>query len=227
MLRVTICIVLLVSAFVTAREQKPSSPVQDSAPAKLPVIRLQDGSISGLGPIYSHGTGFWIAATDSAAILASAEELKDVFAVAIAIRNTSKEAFTFDPSEVKAFDIISGKYLNVIPASKLANKMRSPNAWGRFAQGFSRGAALANQDSSQQSTTTLSGDFSGQTYSGVLFRGTFDATAVKQESTCNAACVQARTNLLASFAEQDVRRVQKADAVETLGLAKETLAPMG
>src|SRR5882762_3266124 len=164
--RVTMCIVLLVSSLVAAQEQKPSEPVRDTAPPKLPVIRLQDGSISGLGPIYSHGTGFWVAATEMTAILASAEELDNVFAVAIAIRNTSKGTFTFDPSEVKAFDIISGKYLTYIPASTLANKIRSPNAWGRFAQGFSRGAALASQDSSQQSTTNLSGDFKGQTYSG-------------------------------------------------------------
>jgi hypothetical protein len=199
--------------------------VQHSPPPKLPVIRLADGSISGLGPIYSHGTGFWIAATDKTAILASGEDLEDVFAVAIGIQNTSDTIFTFDPSEMKAFDIIAGKYLTYIPASTLAKKIRRPNAWVRFGQGFARGAALASQENYQQDSSKVAGDFNGQTYSGTEFRGTFDATVTTEHSVCDAACVQARTNLLARFAEEDQRRAQRADAVEAFGLGKETLAP--
>lgn len=199
--------------------------VQQSPPPKLPVIRLDDGSISGLGPIYSHGTGFWIAATDETAILASGEELGGVFAVAISIQNTSDTLFTFDPSEVKAFDLVANKYLTYIPPSTLAKKTRRPTAWARFGQGFARGAALASQESHQQDSSNVNGNFSGQTNSGTEFRGTFDATVTTERSVCDAACVQARTNLLARFAEEDQRRAQRADAVEALGLSKETLAP--
>jgi hypothetical protein len=71
----------------------------------------------------------------------------------------------------------------------------------------------------------VSGDFSGQTYSGVEFRGTFDANVTTERSICDAACVQARANLLARFAEEDQRRAQRADTVESLGFGKETLAP--
>jgi hypothetical protein len=123
-----------------------TSGQQTCPPPKLPVVRLDDGSISGLGPIYSHGTGFWIAATDKTAILASGEDSGDVFAVAIAIQNTSDTMFTFDPSEVKAFDLVAKKYLTYIPPSTLARKMRRPSAFARFGQGFARGAALASQE---------------------------------------------------------------------------------
>ncbi len=198
---------------------------QQNSPPKLPVIRLDDGSISGLGPIYSHGTGFWIAATDKTAILASGEDLGDVFAVAIGIQNTSDTLFTFDPAEVKAFDLVAGKYLTYIPPATLARKIGRPSAWARFAQGFARGAALASQESYQQESSKVSGDFNGQTYSGVDFRGTFDATVTTGRMVCDATCVQARTNLLAQFAEEDRRRAQRADAMESLGLGKETLAP--
>jgi hypothetical protein len=198
---------------------------QQSLPPKLPVIRLDDGSISGLGPIYSHGTGFWIAATDKTAILASGEDLGNVFAIAIGIQNSSDTMFTFDPSEVKAFDLVAKKYLTYIPPSSLARKMLRPNAFARFAQGFARGAALASQESSERESSRVSGDFNGQTYSGVEFRGTFDANVTTERSVCDAACVQARANLLARFAEEDQRRAQRADAVASFGLGKETLAP--
>lgn len=198
---------------------------QSSPPPKLPIIRLADGSISGLGPIYSHGTGFWIAATDKTAILASGEDLGEVFAVAIGIQNTSDALFTFDPSEVRAFDLVAKKYLTYIPPSTLARKIRKPNAWVRFGQGFARGAALASQETYQQDSSKVTGDFNGQTYSGTEFRGSFDATVTTERSVCDAACVQARTNLLARFAEEDQRTAQRADAVEALGLGKETLAP--
>jgi hypothetical protein len=201
------------------------SQVQQNPPPKLPVIRLGDGSISGLGPFYSHGTGFWIAATDKTAILASGEDLGEVFAVAISIQNTSETLLTFDPSEVRAFDLVAKKYLNYISPSALAKKTRRPSAWARFGQGFARGAALASQESTQQESSKVSGDFSGQTYSGTEFRGTFDATVTTERSVCDAACVQARTILLAKFADEDKRRSQHADTVEALGLGKETLAP--
>ena len=188
--------------------------VPQSSPPKLPVIRLPDGSISGLGPIYSHGTGFSIAATDKTAILVSGEDLGDVFALAIGIQNISDTLFTFDPSEVKAFDLVAKKYLTYIPPSNLARKVRRPNAWARFGQGFARGAALASQESYQQDSSKVTGDFSGQTYSGTEFRGTFDATVTSERSVCDAACVQARTNLLGRFAEEDLRRAQRADAVK-------------
>jgi len=198
---------------------------QQSSPPKLPVIRLGDGSISGLGPIYSHGTGFWIAATDKTAILASGEDLGDVFAVAIGIQNTSDTPFTFDPSEVRAFDLVAKKYLTYIPPSTLARKIRRPNALARFGQGFARGAALASQESYERNSSQVSGDFNGRTYSGVEFRGTFNANVTTEPNVCDAACVQARTNLLARFVEEDQRRAQRADAMESFGLGKETLAP--
>ena len=117
------------------------------------------------------------------------------------------------------------KYLTYIPPSARARKVRRPNAWARFGQGFARGAVLAGQESYQQDSSEVAGDFSGQTYSGTEFRGTFDATVTSERSVCDAACVQARTNLLSRFAEEDQRRAQRADAVEALGLGKETLAP--
>jgi len=197
---------------------------QQSSPPKLPIIRLADGSISGLGPLYSHGTGFWIAATDKTAILASGEDLGEVFAVAISIQNTSDTLFTFDPSEVKAFDLVAKKYLTYISPSTLDKKIRSPSAWARFGQGFARGAALASQESIQQDSSKVNGDFNGQIY-GTAFRGTLDATVTTEHSVCDAACVQARTILLARFAEEEKRRAQHADTVEALGLGKETLAP--
>jgi hypothetical protein len=195
------------------------------SPPKLPVVLLQDGSISGLGPIYSHGTGFWVAATDQTAILGSAEELGNTFVVSIAIHNTSNSVFTFDPAEVKAFDIIAGKFLTNIPAKSLAGKIRNPGFWARFAQGGGRSAALASQETRQQETTTLDGAFSGRTYEGDSFRGTFSGTATTTGTTCDAACVQARANLMERFAAEDQRRLQQANAVESMGLAKETLAP--
>lgn len=214
----SLCATLLLSSLAL-------SQVQQNPPPKLPVIRLGDGSITGLGPIYSHGTGFWIAATDKAAILASGEDLGEVFAVAISIQNTSDTMFTFDPSEVRAFDLVAKKYLNYISPSALAKKTRKPSAWARFGQGFARGAALASQESIQRDTSKVNGDFNGQTYDGTQFRGTFDATVTNEHSVCDAACVQARTILLARFAEEDRRRAQHADTVEALGLGKETLAP--
>jgi hypothetical protein len=198
---------------------------QQSSPPKLPVIRLDDGSISGLGPIYSHGMGFWIAATDKTAILASGEDLGNVFAVAIGIQNISDTIFTFDPSEVKAFDLVSKKYLTYIPPSTLAGKIRRPSAFARFGQGFARGAALASQESYEPDSGKVSGDFNGRTYAGVEFRGTFDANVTTERSVCDATCVQARANLLARFAEEDQRRAQRADTAESFGLVKETLAP--
>jgi hypothetical protein len=120
---------LLLSSVAFAQTQQSSTP-------KLPIIRLADGSISGLGPFYSHGTGFWIAATDKTAILASGEDLDEVFAVAISVQNTSDTLFTFDPSEVKAFDFVAKKYLTYISPSTLAKKTRRPNAWLRFGQGL-------------------------------------------------------------------------------------------
>lgn len=161
--------------------------VQQSSPPTLPIIRLADGSISGLGPIYSHGTGFWIAATDKSAILASGEDLGEVFAVAISIQNASDTLFTFDPSEVRAFDLVAKKYLTYISPSALAKKTRSPSAWARFGQGFARGAALASQESIQQDSSKVNGDFNGQTYDGTAFRGTFDATVTTEHSVCDSA----------------------------------------
>lgn len=199
--------------------------IPQNARPKLPVIRLDDGSISGLGPIYSHGTGFWIAATDQSAILASGEDLGDAFGLALGIQNTSDTVFTFDPSEVKAFDLIAGRNLSYIPPSTLARKIRRPSAFARFGQGFARGAALAGQASYQQQSSTASGDFTGRTYSGVEFRGTFDANVTTARMVCDASCVEARTNLLARFAEEDQRSAHRADAVEAIGLGKETLAP--
>jgi hypothetical protein len=198
---------------------------QHNSPPKLPVIRLGDGSISGLGPIYSHGTGFWIAATDKTAILASGEDLGDVFALAMGIQNTSDSIITFDPSEVKAFDLVAKKYLTYIPPSALARKMLRPSAFARFGQGFGRAATLASQESYQQESSKVSGDFSGQTNPGVDFRGTFDANVTTERSVCDVACVQARTTLLTRFAEEDQRRAQRADAMLSLGLGKETMAP--
>src|SRR5205807_5235997 len=122
---------------------------QQNSRTELPVIRLDDGSISGLGPIYSHGTGFWIAATDKTAILASGEDLEDVFAFAIGIQNTSDSIIAFDPTQVKAFDLVAKKYLTYIPPSTLARKMLRPSAFARFGQGFARRAALASQGSYQ------------------------------------------------------------------------------
>jgi hypothetical protein len=198
---------------------------QQNSPPKLPVIRLNDGSISGLGPIYSHGMGFWIAATDKTAILASGEDLGDVFALAIGIQNTSNSIITFDPSEVKAFDLVANKYLAYIPPSTLARKVLRPSAFARFGQGFARGTALASQESYQQESSKVSGDFSGQTNSGVDFRGTFDANMTSERSVCDASCVQARATLLARFAEEDQRKAQRADAIEFFGLGKETILP--
>jgi hypothetical protein len=211
-------LVLGLCPFAHAQQNPATAP-------KLPIIRLQDGSISGLGPIYSHGTGFWIAATDQTAILGCAEELGDTFVVSIAIRNTSDSIFTFDSAEVKAFDIVAGKYLTNIPAKTLAGKIRQPGTWARFAQGFGQGAALASQQTTKQQTTSLDGTFNGQTYEGDSFRGNFSGTATANTTTCDDACAQAQANLMGRFRAEDQRRLQQADAVESAGLAKETIAP--
>jgi hypothetical protein len=51
--------------------------------------------------------------------------------------------FTFDPADVRAFDIIASKFLTNVPAKTMAGKIRNPGFWSRFAVNFGRGAALA------------------------------------------------------------------------------------
>jgi hypothetical protein len=192
---------------------------------KLPVIRLNDQSITGLGPFYTKGMGYWIAATDKVSIIAAAEQYENRLAVAIGVRNTSKEAFTFDPSQITAIDLVSGKDLRTVPAHKVANRVRNGTWWQRFGQGFSQGAALAGQESTKQETSTISGDFSGHTTEGQNFSGDFRGTTTTTHNECDAGCAASKQRLIEQFARQDANRSDNAGAVLGTALLKETLLP--
>ena len=224
-MRTTSVLVLLVCSLLNAQDDTTHKTNSESALTKLPVVRMDDGSILGLGPIYSHGNGFWLAATDKTSILVGSEDNGEGFVLAIAIRNDTTGMYTFDPTRIEAYDLVAAKLLKYLSPSAVAKRVTNQGIWARFTQGASRGASLAAQESYVQETTTYSGNLSGQTSAGTV-QGTYSGTGTSSgKSECDAGCADAKARLMERFARQDAAQQQKAKLVEQTGLLRETLLP--